>query len=238
MLSQGIVHQSSCNDTPQQNGIAERKNRHLLEVARSLMFSNHVPKFFWGEAVLTAVYLINRMPSRVLNYQTPCNVLLQSYPNTRLISTVPLRVFGCSAFVHVYQQNRSKLDPKAIKCIFIGYSPNQKGYKCYSPTTRKFYNSMDVTFFEQQSFYSKANIQGENFTQEYQLWDIESACILNPEISHSSSNNPVQTESLVESPVQTESLPDPILPISPSQICVPVSSPQPSLTQSAKNRVL
>ena len=63
LLSQGIVHQSSCIDTLQQNGVAERKNRHLLEVARSLMFTTHVPKIFRGEAVLTATYLINRMPS-------------------------------------------------------------------------------------------------------------------------------------------------------------------------------
>ncbi|RVW57066.1 Retrovirus-related Pol polyprotein from transposon TNT 1-94 [Vitis vinifera] len=64
LAQEGIVHLSSCVDTPQQNGIAERKNRHLLEVARSLMFSMNVPKLLWGQAVLTAAYLINRMPSR------------------------------------------------------------------------------------------------------------------------------------------------------------------------------
>ncbi|RVW55235.1 Retrovirus-related Pol polyprotein from transposon TNT 1-94 [Vitis vinifera] len=64
LAQEGIVHLSSCVDTPQQNGIAERKNRHLLEVARSLMFSMNVPKLFWGQAVLTTAYLINRMPSR------------------------------------------------------------------------------------------------------------------------------------------------------------------------------
>ena len=121
----GIVHQSSCVDTPQQNGIAERKNRHLLEVARSLMFSTHVPKHFWGKAVLTAAYLINRMPSRVLNFQTPCQVLLKSYPSTRIISTLSPRAFECSVFVHTYQQFRSKLDPRSIKCIFHEYSSNQ-----------------------------------------------------------------------------------------------------------------
>ncbi|WJZ96545.1 hypothetical protein VitviT2T_015220 [Vitis vinifera] len=174
LAQEGIVHLSSCVDTPQQNGIAERKNRHLLEVARSLMFSMNVPKLFWGQAVLTAAYLINRMPSRVLKFQTPCQTLLKSFPTTRLISTVPPKIFGCSVFVHINQQHRSKLDPRSLKCIFLGYSSNQKGYKCYSPVTRKFYNSMDVTFFETQPYYPKNDIQGENSTQEYQFWDLES----------------------------------------------------------------
>ncbi|KAM0954162.1 putative RNA-directed DNA polymerase [Dioscorea sansibarensis] len=133
LKEQGLVHVSSWVDTPQQNGIAERKNRHLLEVARCLMFSTHVSKFLWGEAVLTAAYLINRMPSRVLNFQTPYELLLKSYPYTHFISALPAKVFGCTTFVHISTQNRSKLDPKSLKCVFIGYPPHQKGYKCYSP---------------------------------------------------------------------------------------------------------
>ena len=170
LLSRGIVHLSSYVDI-QQNGVAERKNRHLLEVARSLMFSTHVPKHFWGKAVLTTTYFINRMPSRVLKFQTPCQVLLQIFPHTKIISSLDPKIFRCSVFVHIHQQYRSKLDPKSIKCIFLGYSPNQKGYKCYSPITKKVYNMMDVTFFEHQSCYPKFEIQGENM-REYQLWDI------------------------------------------------------------------
>ena len=113
------------------------------------------------------------MPSHVLNFQTPCQLLLHSYPNTQIVSTIPLKVFGCSVFVHVHQQHRSKLDPKALKCIFLGYSPNQKGYKCYSPVTKRLYTSMDVTFFEHQPYYPKSDIQVENLIQEYQLWDID-----------------------------------------------------------------
>ncbi|RVW88342.1 Retrovirus-related Pol polyprotein from transposon TNT 1-94 [Vitis vinifera] len=199
LAQEGIVHLSSCVDTPQQNGIAERKNRHLLEVARSLMFSMNVPKLFWGQAVLTAAYLINRMPSRVLKFQTPCQTLLKSFPTTRLISTVLPKIFGCSVFVHINQQHRSKLDPRSLKCIFLGYSSNQKGYKCYSPVTRKFYNSMDVTFFETQPYYPKNDIQGENSTQEYQFWDLESF-----------SESPITTENHIppESFNQPESIVD------------------------------
>ena len=147
LLNQGIIHISSCVDTPQQNGVAERKNRHLLEVARSLMFSTNVPKHFWGKAVLTAAYLINRMPSRVLKFQTPYQTLLTAFPNTKLLSDLEPKIFGCSVFVHVHQTHRSKLDPRSIKCIFIGYSSNHKGYKCYSPTTKRVYHSLDVIFF-------------------------------------------------------------------------------------------
>ena len=114
------------------------------------------------------------MTSRVLKFQTPCQTLLKSFLTTRLISTVPSKIFGCSFFVHINQQYRSKLDPRSLKCIFLGYSSNKKGYKCYSPVTRKFYNSMDVTFFETQPYYPKIDIQGENSTQEYQLWNLES----------------------------------------------------------------
>ena len=87
LLQQGIIHQSSCVNTPQQNRIAKCKNRHLLEVARSLLFSTHVPKYFWGEAILTATYLINRMPSRILKHHTPSQLLLASFPHTRFFST-------------------------------------------------------------------------------------------------------------------------------------------------------
>ena len=66
MLQHGILHQTSCVDTPAQNGVAERKNRHL-ETARALLFHMHVPKHFWADAVSTACFLINRMPSSVLN---------------------------------------------------------------------------------------------------------------------------------------------------------------------------
>jgi len=96
----GIIHQSSCVDTPQQNGVAERKNRHLLEVTRLLMLATNVPKQIWGEAVLSTTYLINRIPSSVLNFNTPHTVLQTTYPTSKILTSIPLKVFGCLAFVH------------------------------------------------------------------------------------------------------------------------------------------
>ena len=122
LLEQGIVHQSSCVDTPQQNGIAERKNRHLLDVARPLMFASHVPKHHWGDDILTSAYLINRIPSRILQFHTPCQTILKTYPHTHLITSIPFKVFGYFVFVHDHNPTRSKLGPRAITCIFLGYS--------------------------------------------------------------------------------------------------------------------
>ena len=75
MSQHGILHQSSCAHTPQQNGVAECKNRHLVETARTLLLYSDVPFRFWGDAVLTACYLINRMPSSVLHDQIPHSLL-------------------------------------------------------------------------------------------------------------------------------------------------------------------
>jgi transposase InsO family protein len=98
LSAEGILHQTSCADTPPQNGVAERKNRHLLEVARSLMFAMNVPKFLWSEAVLTATYLTNHIPSRVLHMKTPYEML---FGKNKFI--VPLKVFGCTCFIRDLQ---------------------------------------------------------------------------------------------------------------------------------------
>ncbi|XP_059590835.1 retrovirus-related Pol polyprotein from transposon RE1 isoform X1 [Vitis vinifera] len=189
LQNHGIIHISSCVDTPQQNGVAERKNRHLLEVTRCLMFSSNVPNYFWGEAILTATYLINRMPSRVLTFQSPRQLFLKQFPHTHAASSdLPLKVFGCTAFVHVYSQNRSKFAPRANKCIFLGYSPTQKGYKCYSPTNKRFYTTMDVSFFEHVFFYPKSHVQGESMN-EHHVWE---SFLEGVPSFHSESPNPSQ----------------------------------------------
>lgn len=126
----GIIHESSRVDTPQQNSVAERKMRHLLNVTRALLHQHSVPKFFWGEAVLTATYLINRVPSRVLGHLSPFQCLSSHFPELSLHASLPLKVFGSVAFVHVFKHHMDKFDPRALKCVFLGYSPTQKGYKC------------------------------------------------------------------------------------------------------------
>ena len=124
LASKGIVHQNSCTYTPQQNGVAEQKKRHLLEVAHSLMISTSLPSYLWGDAILTATHLINRMSSRILHLQTPLDCLKESYPSPRLVSEVPLRVFGSTAYVHNFGPNQTKFTPKAQTCVVFGVSPS------------------------------------------------------------------------------------------------------------------
>ena len=157
----GIIHESSCVHTPQQNGMAERKIGHILNVTRASLFHTNVPKQYWGEAALTAAYLINRLPSQILQNNSPIQLLSKFYPNFKTSNHLVPRIFGCVSFVHVHSPHRGKLDPRAIKCIFLGYSPTQKGYKCYQPTTKKNFVSIDVTFVETESFFSKPYLQGE-----------------------------------------------------------------------------
>ncbi|KAK4254159.1 hypothetical protein QN277_020331 [Acacia crassicarpa] len=160
LTANGIVHKSTCPNTPQQNGIAERKNRHILETARAIMFSSNVPKYHWDDAVLTATFLINRMPSKPLSYKTPLQLLHTYFNLPYLENTLPLRVFGCTSYVHLHHSN--KLDPRAIRCIFLGYSHSQKGYKCYDPISKRLIVTCDVTFHEKIPYFSQSEIQGEN----------------------------------------------------------------------------
>ncbi|KAL5736767.1 hypothetical protein ACOSQ2_031555 [Xanthoceras sorbifolium] len=124
------------------------------------MFSMNVPKYLWGEAILTAAYLINRVPSRVLQHETPFNCLKKVFPHNRISSPLPFKVFGCTVFVHKPSLIRSKLDARSEKCIFLGYAPNKRGYKYFNPTKKKTYVSMDVVFFENTPFF-KNHLQGE-----------------------------------------------------------------------------
>ena len=127
LATNGILYQSFNTDTPQQNGVEKRKNRNLLDVAKALMFIMSVPKYFWGEAVLTACHLINRMPSKVLNFKTPLSVLLPTYPLFRCPTSVPLKTFGCIIFVHDHWKYCLKLDLKSIKCVFVGIYLHSEG---------------------------------------------------------------------------------------------------------------
>ncbi|KAI5338059.1 hypothetical protein L3X38_017330 [Prunus dulcis] len=105
-----------------------------------------LPKSFWGEALMTAVDLINLSPSAPLNGDVP-----NKFWSGKDVSYNHLKVFGCRAFVHIPKDERSKLDAKSKECIFMGYGNEEFGYRLWDPVARKIIRSRDVVFFEDQN---------------------------------------------------------------------------------------
>ena len=109
----------------------------------------------------TATHLINRTPSKVLNLSTPIDILSLEYPQLSLRTNLPAKIFGCIVYAHVH--NAGKLGYRSLKCIFHGYSPTQKGYKCYHPTSWKLLITADARFDEQSMFYDRTEGQLDVF---------------------------------------------------------------------------
>ena len=151
--SWGIFHESSCVTTPEQNDIAERRIGYITSTARTLLLNYSVPWNYWGEAILTASHLVNRLPSQSLEFNRPIDRMVAALPAVKLQTDLLPRVFGCTAYVHDTILALTKLDAKALKCIFMGYSLLQQGYRCCHPSTRRFIVSSCVTFAEHQPFY-------------------------------------------------------------------------------------
>ena len=124
MASRDIFHQTSCAYTPQQNGVAERKNRHLVETTRTILIHGDVPQRFCGDVVLSACYLINRMPSSVLDNKIPHSILF-SHDS---LHSLPSKVFGSASFVHNFSSSLDKLSPKSHKCVFLGFTRSSYCY--------------------------------------------------------------------------------------------------------------
>jgi hypothetical protein len=107
-----------------------------------------VPLKFWDEAFLTTVFLINRLPSKVINDQTPFEHLLGHLPDYSF-----LRTFGCACWPNLRPYNSRKLQFRSKRCVFLGYSNMHKGFKCLDPTKGRVYISRNVVF-DERVFYS------------------------------------------------------------------------------------
>jgi hypothetical protein len=141
--TKGIVHQMSCPYTPEQNGLAERKHRHIVETAVTLLQTAHLPHKFWFHACATSIYLINRLPCQLLRLKSPFFLLYGSSPVIH-----HLCIFGCACFPLLRPYNSNKLQPKTSTCIFWGYAGQYKGYICFFLHTNHIFVSHHVLFDE------------------------------------------------------------------------------------------
>ena len=145
-VDHGIKLEKTVPKTPQQNGVAERMNRTITERVKCMLSQAKLPKSFWGEAMRTAVDLINLSPSYALDGDIPEKVW-----TGKDISYNHLRVFGCRAFVHIPRDERAKLDANSKQCIFLGYAHDEYGYRLWDPVDKKIIRSRDVVFIEDQT---------------------------------------------------------------------------------------
>lgn len=122
----GIIHQKNYVETPQQNGVVERKHQHLFQIARALLYQANVPQKLWGYAILTATHIINMFPSKTLDNITPYEALFHKksvFQN--------FKVFGYLFFACTITQCRKKFDKRANQCVFIGFPFVVKGFLLY-----------------------------------------------------------------------------------------------------------
>ncbi|GJS74497.1 retrovirus-related pol polyprotein from transposon TNT 1-94 [Tanacetum coccineum] len=141
--SVGITHEKTVLRTPQQNGVVERRNRTLVEAARTMLIFSKAPLFLWAEAVATACYTQNRSLIHTLHNKTPYELVHDKKPDLSF-----LRIFGALCYPTNDSEDLGKLKAKADIGFFVGYAPNRKGYRIYNKRTRQIMETIHVTFDE------------------------------------------------------------------------------------------
>lgn len=206
-------------------------------MARALLFQSHLTKPFWGDAILSAAYLINRTPTPLLQNKTPFEMLFNKIPNYS-----HLRVFGCKCFVSTHPLRPTKFDPRSSECLFLGYPNGQKGYKVYRLHDDKILVSRDVEFFETEfPFQNRVSLSFNSTPPQNTLFptpllsshiedDIPDSLMSSPDHHSSSTSNPSADEILPSSPI---SPPTPDI-SSPATIPISVPTSQPFLRRSTR----
>ena len=146
LQNQGISHRITCPYSHQQAGAIERCHRQIVEVGLALLAHSNLPKIFWEDAFLTTIFIINRLPTPILQHRSPYEMVHHHKPDYNF-----LRAFGCACWPYLRPYNRHKMNFRSKTCIFIGYSVGHQGYNCLDVSTGKIFVSRHVIF--DQSFY-------------------------------------------------------------------------------------
>ncbi|KAJ3701119.1 hypothetical protein LUZ61_004824 [Rhynchospora tenuis] len=212
-----ITFQVSCPHTPEQNGVAERKHRHIVELGLANMFHSSIPLKYWDYLFESVVFVINRIPSTSSGTISPFEKMFNQKPNYNM-----LHVLGCACFPLLKPYTKHKLEPRSEQCIFLGYSSMYKGYYCLLPSTQKIYISRHVIFDENTLPFSNLTTSQPNQTS---FTPLNSTLTLLPStITNSVSQNAITSTTMVSQ----------LIPQSVSQppTATPIASPQQTSIQS------
>jgi hypothetical protein len=157
----GIKRELTTPYNPQQNGVAERKNRTIMEAVKTMIHDQDLPMCLWAEAAMAAVYVQNRLSHSALGFKTPEEMFTGKKPEVS-----HLKIFGCPVFVHIPKEKRNKLEPSGKKGIFVGYCEVSKAFRIYIPGHRHIEISRDVTFDEEAALKKSRRCQLEEVCEE------------------------------------------------------------------------
>ncbi|CAA7032829.1 unnamed protein product [Microthlaspi erraticum] len=178
----GIKRHLTTAYTPQQNGVAERKNRTIMNMVRTVLREKEIPRSFWPEAVQWANHVLNRSPTVAVTDKTPEEAWSGKKPSVEYF-----KIFGCVGHVHISDVKRTKLDDKSVKCVLLGYNSESKAYKMYDPVEKKIHISRDVIFEEEKKLTWERNHLAE---QDVELeWED-----MNGEVNEEGDENDAITE--------------------------------------------
>lgn len=161
----GIYHNFSAPRTPQQNGVVERKNRTLVNIARTIFIDSKLPKNFWAEAVNTACHVTNRCLIRSILNKNPYELLYNKKPEVQYFKT-----FGCKCFVlNNEKDDLGKFDAKSDEGIFVGYSSTSKAYRIFNTRTQCIEESVHVIFDETEELEKLKDLDEAEFEEILQF---------------------------------------------------------------------
>ncbi|KAK0588506.1 hypothetical protein LWI29_001769 [Acer saccharum] len=181
----GISHFTIPPHTPKHNGVSERRHRHIVETGLSLLTHASMPLQFWSYAFVTAVYLINRMPTPLLHMQSPYEKIFSMHPTYE-----KLRVFGCLCYPWIKPYNNHKLEPRSRACLFIGYSLSQSAYHYLDLERDCVFVSRHVTFVESVFPYAHHSSRPSRSTVESSSsWLHQSSPIGHVSVTHAHSTS-------------------------------------------------
>ena len=131
--------------------VAKKKNRIIVKLTRAMMNEMHVPLFYWVEVVNTTIHVMNRTSAALTDGMTPFEKLWGIKPTIAYF-----KVFGCICYLYVLEEVKKKMDPRDVKCIFIGYVDEKKGYSCLNLQTKDMFTSRNVVFVEIESWHKSS----------------------------------------------------------------------------------